>query len=375
MSVRSVLSPLRAAIGAALRRRSLLILLIATLGVFGLISWGSFSGIRNQRDLVDKAERGELQGFELFELGIGFSCNEQVCFVQANDGTPLGIEFPIPMPGQFGGFDPSGTPPEIRALEQNLPRVVQAFREKLDEQERALSPMATLGTRIRAAGTFWGVLFAVLAGATLLGAEWRWGVWRTLLTHEPRRGRVLLSRFLMLWIVIATGLAVTLGFTVGTDAVFRAISDVDATGGPGVATLARAAGRSLLSVEVYATMAGALATIVRTSFAGVGALVLLLADGLASGRYDWTRHFLPAQQIATLIPPSPRAETIGYAWWPPVRVGSASCTAAPDGFGVVCTEKLLAPIPQWRAALVLGAWIMGAALLAWIFVRRRDVPQ
>jgi hypothetical protein len=375
VSVRSGLSPLRAAIGAALRRRSLLILLVATLGVFGLMSWGSFADLRSQRNLVDQAERGELQGFELFELGIGFSCNEQVCFVEANDGTPLGIEFPIPNPGEFGEFDPSGTPPEIRALEQNLPRVVRAFRERLEEQERALSPMATLGTRIRAAGTFWGVLFAVLAGATLLGAEWRWGVWRTLLTHEPRRSRLLQSRFLMLWIVIAGGLAVTLGFTIGTDAVFRAISGIDASGGPGVATLARAAGESLLSIEIYATMAGALATIVRTSFAGIGSLVLLLGDGLASGRYQWMRHFLPAQQIATLIPPSPRAETIGYAWWPPIRVGATSCTATPDGFGVVCTEKILPLIPQWRAAVVLGAWILGVALLAWIFVRRRDIPQ
>lgn len=375
MSVRSTLSPLGAAIGAALRRRSLLILLVATLGVFGLMSWGSFSDLRSQRDLLDKAERGELRGFDVFQLRISTNCDGQTCTLATEDGSSLGITFPQPTEEEFNKFDPNQLPPELEVIEQNMSQLVSALRENLDEQEHALSPAATLHSRARAAGTFWGVLFAVLAGASLLGAEWRWGVWRTLLTHEPRRGRVLLSRLAMLWIVVAGGLAVTLGFTFGTDALFRALTDVDATGGPGIMTLARSAGKSLLSLEFYASMAGALATIVRTSFAGIGSLVFLLAEGLAAGRFNWLRHFLPAQQVGTLIPPFAGADTTGYAWWPPELVGSVACTATPGGFEVTCTETLLKPIPQWRAALVLGAWVLVAALLAWIFVRRRDVPQ
>lgn len=375
MSVRSALSPLGAAIGAALRRRSLLILLVATLGVFGLMSWGSFSDLRSQRNLLDRADRGELRGFDVFQLRISTNCDGQTCFISTGDGRSLGIEFPQPTEEQFNKFDPNALPPELEVIERNLPELVSALREALDEQEDTLSPGATLRARIRAAGTFWGVLFAVLAGASLLGAEWRWGVWRTLLTHEPRRGRVLLSRFAMLWIVIAGGLAVTIGFTVGTDALFRALTDVDATGGPGIGTLARSVGKSLLSLEFYASMAGALATIVRTSFAGIGSLVFLLAEGLAAGRFHWLRHFLPAQQVATLIPQFAGVETTGYAWWPPVLAGSVSCSASPGGFEVTCTETLLEPIPHWRAALVLGAWVLVAGILAWIFVRRRDVPQ
>jgi hypothetical protein len=375
VSVRSALSPLGAAIGAALRRRSLLILLIATLGVFGLMSWGSFSDLRSQRNLLDKAERGELRGFDLFQLRISTNCDGQTCTLGTQDGRSTGITFPQPTEEQFNEFDPNQLPPELEVIEQNLPTLVSALRETLEEQEHALSPPSTLRSRIRAAGTFWGVLFAVLAGASLLGAEWRWGVWRTLLTHEPRRGRVLLSRFAMLWIVIAGGMAITLGFTLGTDALFRAITDVDATGGPGIATLARSAGKSLLSLEFYASMAGALATIVRTSFAGIGSLVFLLAEGLAAGRFHWLRHFLPAQQVATLIPQFAGVETTGYVWWPPILAGSVSCTATPGGFAVTCTETLLKPIPHWRAALVLGAWVLVATLLAWIFIRRRDVPQ
>ncbi len=375
MSVRSALSPLRAAIGAALRRRSLLILLVATLGVFGLMSWGSFSDLRSQRNVLDKAERGELRGFDVFQLRISTNCDGQTCTLATEDGRSLGIMFPQPTQEEFSKFDPNQLPPELEVIERNLPQLVDALRGSLDEREHTLSPGATLRSRIRAAGTFWGVLFAVLAGASLLGAEWRWGVWRTLLTHEPRRGRVLLSRFAMLWIVVAGGLAVTIGFTLGTDALFRALTDVDATGGPGIETLARSVGKTLLSLEFYASMAGALATIVRTSFAGIGSLVFLLAEGLAAGRFHWLRHFLPAQQVATLIPQFAGVETTGYAWWPPVLAGSVSCSASPGGFEVICTETLLKPIPHWRAALVLGAWVLVAGLLAWIFVRRRDVPQ
>ncbi len=376
MRVRSALSPLRAAIGAALRRRSLLILLVATHGVFGLMSWGSFADLRSQRNLLDKAERGELRGFDVFQLRISTNCDGQTCTLATEDGRSLGVTFPQPTEEEFNKFDPSRLPPELAVIEQNLPQLVDALRGSLDEQEGTLSPGATLRARIRAAGTFWGVLFAVLAGASLLGAEWRWGVWRTLLTHEPRRSRVLLSRFVMLWILIAGGLAVTLGFTVGTDALFRAITDVDATGGPGIETLARSFGKSLLSLEFYASMAGALATIVRTSFAGIGSLVFLLAEGLAAGRFNWLRHFLPAQQVAALIPAfAGGVDTNGYVWWPPVLAGPVSCSASPGGFEVICTETLLEPIPHWRAALVLGAWALVAGLLAWIFVRRRDVPQ
>ena len=376
MSVRSTFSPVGAAIGAALRRRSLLILLVATLGVFGLMSWGSFSDLRSQRNLLDRAERGELSGFEVFELRISTHCDGQTCTIATQDGRSTGITFPQPTEETFNKFDPNQLPPEIEVIEQNMPQLVSALRETLAEQEDTLSPAATLRSRIRAAGTFWGVLFAVLAGASLLGAEWRWGVWRTLLTHEPRRGRVLLSRFAMLWVVIAGGMAITLGFTAGTDALFRSITDIDASGGPGIGTLARSAGKSLLSLEFYASMAGALATIVRTSFAGIGSLVFLLAEGLAAGRFHWLRHFLPAQQVATLIPQfAGGVDTNGYVWWPPVLAGSVSCSATPGGFEVTCTETLLKPIPHWRAAIVLGAWVLVPALLAWIFVRRRDVPQ
>jgi hypothetical protein len=218
------------------------------------------------------------------------------------------------------------------------------------------------------------VLFAAIVGATLLGAEWRWGVWRTLLTHEPRRARVLVSRYALLWIVIAGGLVLTLAFTAVVDAVFRTMSSVGASGGPGLGAIGATAGKALLSVEVYGTVAGVLATIARTSFAGIGSLIFLLGDGLATARFDWLRHISPSQQVAALIPP-PFLQERGYVWFPPQSSGAVTCAPAPGGSNVLCTEKLLGPIPQARAVIVLVVWIALAAVVGWLFVRRRDVPQ
>lgn len=370
MSVRSGLSPLGAAIGAALRRRSLLLLLVVSFGVFGLISWGSFSSLKSERDLVAQAESGELQGFEIFNLVGGTTCFEDGrCEIVDREGNPLGIAFTLPE----GGFSPTDEPPELKAIQENMGQLTSAVRRELEEREQELSWRATLRDRLRAAGTLWGVILAVIAGATLLGAEWRWGVWRTLLTHEPRRGRVLLSRLGMLWVVVGLGFVAVIAFASGMDALFRAFVDVDASGGPGPKTLGRDAAKALLSVEVYATIAGVLATTVRASFAGIGSLVLLLGEGLLVRRFESIRHFSPAQQVARLF--DVQLLQGGVVWWEPLRTGPTSCTLGPDGGLVECRERILPPIPQWRAVVVLLAWIVVAGLIGAYFLRRRDVPQ
>jgi hypothetical protein len=200
-------------------------------------------------------------------------------------------------------------------------------------------------------------------------------VWRTLLTHEPRRGRVLATKLTALWVAIGLGALGVLAFTAGLDAIFRRISDIGSSGGPGLATLARVSARSLLSLELYATLAAAMTMFIRTSFAGMGALLFILADGLTTRRFIWLRHFLPNQQIATLIPPGSQfVETPGYAWWPLINTSGARC--APDASGsITCIETPLKAIPHWRASLVLAAWIAAFALAAWAVLRARDVPQ
>ena len=376
--MRSVLGPYRASMTQARRRRVVRVLIAAMIAVFGLIAWSSYPDYRNDRHLLTQFERGDLDPQKLLQQTHGFNCDPDSCQLIDSHERPFGPRIPIsqitrPQPGEKGpqAFGPEITPQDI---EQHLAEFIPDLRAQLKAEGKELSPRTSLQARTRSLGTFWGVLFAVFIAATIIGAEWRWGVWRTLLTHEPRRRRLLLAKFATVWTMIAITFAIIVGVTAGLDAIFRTISSVSTSGGPSTAGIARGVGKSLLSLELYATFAASLTMIIRASFAGVGSLVLLLGDGLASHKWPWLRHALPTQQIARLIAPPLRGIGGSYVWFPLATSGRSVCTKDPRGFDF-CHDVLLPPVPQWRAVVVLLGWILLATLIAWIFLRARDVPQ
>jgi hypothetical protein len=384
--MREVLGPLRASLGQV-KRRSILVLFGAMLVVWGLITWGHYTEYRSQRDVVLRADEGRLRTEDFYRLVPGgFQCGPDqeptpgqappttlTCQFTSREGRAIGDPFVMTDFNKFSAR-PGQEDPFITAVRDALPRLLPSIKADLARQAARLAPLAVLRDRAAALGTFFGILFVVIITATFIGAEWRWGVWRTLLTHEPRRGRVLAAKFGAVWIAVAVGAIALLAVTAGLDTIFRRLSDIDASGGPAVLTLARVTGRSLLSLELYATVAAALATTIRTSFAGVGSLLFLLGDGLATNRFRWLRHFLPTQQIATLIPATTLGEKPGYVWWPRLTGGSDVCTSR--GFGVVeCVPVPLKAIPHWRASLVIAAWIAVFVLTTWALLRKRDVPQ
>lgn len=377
--MREALGPVFASL-AQVRRRSILFLFVAALVVWGLITWSYYTTYRSQRAALLAGERGDLRPEILYRLAPGgFSCmgeepsptpQEQRCRFIDRLGREFGPTFTIQPPNPD---DPANKDPYLEAIKGALPSLLPEFRSQLEQDAARLAPRVVLRDRAETLGTFFGILFVVLIASTLIGAEWRWGVWRTLLTHEPRRGRVLAAKLAALWVAVAVGAIGLLAVTAGLDAVFRMMSNIEASGGPDVAILARVAGRSLLSLELYATVAAALATTIRTSFAGMGSLLFILGDGLASGRFTWLRHFLPTQQIATLLPGHPFNQRPGYTWWPQIT-GIDRCQVEATG-GVNCFTTPLKPIPHWRASVVLVGWIVAFALAAWAMLRARDVPQ
>lgn len=399
----AALGPYRASLTQARKRRALKALLLATLAVFGLIAWSSYPTYRSQKNLLERLESGQITLEEVLQQSGGFSCSESACQIVDRSGRPIGPPLPIapgafgpqpqPLPGETSTETPGAGGPSEKPTEQPepdkfggppiskedlrraLPELIPAFRQDVAQAEKRLTPRASLKSRARAAGVFWGVLFIVFAASTVVGAEWRWGVWRSLLTHEPRRIRMVVAKVATVWTVVAVGLAVTLAFTAGLDAIFRTISHVSAGGGPSVAGIARTAGKSLLSLEVYATFAAAAVMAIRASFGGIASLALLLGDGLASAKWPWLRHVVPTQQIARLLPPP--ADNFfggGYVWWG--QLGSGRIVCEPRGVGITeCREIPFTAIPHWRAVLVLFAWIALASVIAAVVVRVRDVPQ
>jgi hypothetical protein len=182
------------------------------------------------------------------------------------------------------------------------------------------------------------------------------------------------SKFAALLTYVLIGFIAALVVSTAVDVVMRNVLDVNASGGPGVARLAKEAGWAALSMGVYATLAGALTLSVRTSLAGTTSLLLLLGDHLLTTKFTWLRTYLPVQQVASLLP-TPATVTSGYVWPPPILVKFECVVRNADVPFRECRDVMLKPIPHWRASLVLGAWLIGFVLAAWAVFRSRDVPQ
>jgi ABC-2 family transporter len=378
------LGPYRAALRLG-RRRSLIVLLGIALALLGTLAWTSYRDLNSQRKFLKDLQHGTFATSALFRFGVA-------CFggggPQGPPGSPIAPQGPescqfIGPGGQPIGPSFKGDPFNEGGLSKEQitkirPQLIEAQRQVIRADERILRARTVFSSRVRSLGTLLGVVFIVILGSTFMGAEYRFGVWRTLLTHEPRRARVLIGKFIALWTLVLIAFVSTLFVMSVVDAVMRVVSHVHASGGASIARLVGKAGFALLVLELFATIAATFALAARVSLAGLLTLVMILGDHLLIGKYHFLRHYSPVQQVATLVP---RLTTIGTGYaWPPRLVGGVVCqpssVTGPGGgtFGT-CREIMLKPIPHWRASVVLSAWLIGFVLLAWSALRARDVPQ
>jgi ABC-type transport system involved in multi-copper enzyme maturation permease subunit len=392
------------------RRRGVVLLLTIGIALFGALAWGSYRELNSQRSFLHKLRtttdfRVAFQNFGITCTGPDFGRQpppEQTetaqpatgsaspepppaepepfpgkpgsvpqdleCQFVGNDGVPIG---PIFHGDPYSGTKGGGITPE--QIDELRPQLIQSQEANVARTEKLFGPRDLFETRVRALGTFVGMVFAVLLAATLIGAEFRWGVVRTLLTHEPRRGRLLAGKLVALWTFVAAGFLIVLAVVTGVDVVMRITSNVHASGGPSALRIAKQAGWAVLSLELWATMSATLVMLARVSIAGVVTLLATVGDHLLVSKFHWLRHYLPTQQIASLLP-TPTKITTAYVWYPKVT-GGFVCTRNASEFFENCREIVFKPIPHWRASLVLVGWTLGFALVAWGVLKARDVPQ
>ena len=156
------------------------------------------------------------------------------------------------------------------------------------------------------------IVGAVIAGAAVAGGEWKYGTVTAALTWEPRRHRLLAARFGAAALV-AGSVAIALQLLLMLAAFPGALAN-GSTATPGRGwwgALALAVLRAALLTIVAALIAEAIATVGRSTAAGVIATFVWVAvlEGLVRGLRPRLARFLWAENVATVLPwASPRTE-------------------------------------------------------------------
>jgi len=202
------------------------------------------------------------------------------------------------------------------------------------------------------------ILLGALLGASLGGADWTNNTMTTLLTWEPRRIRVLLTRAVVVVLVAFV-------ITIGLQAIFAAIFWLGAsTRGMTAFTpssLWSDVFQTMLRTSAVATGFGlialSIATIGRSTVSSLGALFgyLILFEGVIAG-------FRPSIQGWLLV----RAGSVVVSQSPIYDYGSSSYYSSTSP-----TPTVLMSVA--RADAVVGVYVLVLLVLALLVFRRRDV--
>jgi ABC-type transport system involved in multi-copper enzyme maturation permease subunit len=128
--------------------------------------------------------------------------------------------------------------------------------------------------------------------ASFVGAEWEAGTIGTLLTHEPRRGRVIVAKVVVVAIFAMVSTAILLAL-LSTALLPAAIvrGTTAGTGGPWVASTAKLGLRVIATSGLVAVFGSSLAMAARRTSVAIGVLLLAFLFGTILGQIvpEWTR--------------------------------------------------------------------------------------
>jgi len=252
---------------------------------------------------------------------------------------------------------------DIACTAGDVPTADDLFEDPRFVAERGLPELA-IGMAVV------GALVAALVGATAVGADWSSRAMITLLTWEPRRLRLLGTRLAAIALVCAAAGVVAQLLVLGLGAVTAQLRGTWATppAADEIAGLVPHAHfwRDLLSLQlrgvVLMVLAAVLAASVTTVTRHTGGLLGLLfawfavaenAVRILGSDRGWPRWLLTENIVAFLLPGGQRM---------------ASTSEGPTG--ALQPETLVSNLD---ALLYLGAVTAGAAVLAGVLLRRRDL--
>lgn len=195
---------------------------------------------------------------------------------------------------------------------------------------------------------------ALIFGALVLGSEYHWETWKTVLSQHSSRVSVYAAKLA----VLAIG-AVVMVLALGASAVGAAVTIAQLEGQsivwPSAAEIARALAAGVLICTTWACLGATLAVILRSVATPIGlGLVWMLAvqnllTTIAAPALDW---------VATLQKGLPGANAGSLA-------ASMGASEAAPGIDEIVTSG--------QATLVLAAYLTGFALAGAVLLARRDI--
>jgi len=210
---------------------------------------------------------------------------------------------------------------------------------------------------IQHTGTF-TVLLGVVLGASLMGADWGAGTMTTLLTWEPRRIRVFLTRALVVAIVVAVITLVLQALLLGGFRLAVALRGTTLGSPPGLfGDVVQSVLRVSAVAVAFGLVAMAVATVGRSTVAAVGVLFgyLVLFEGVIAG-------FRPSIQDRLLV----RAAGVVVSQQPIYDQNASSSS----GFSNQLPKVLLGISEAW---VVVATYLVVLTVLALFVFRARDV--
>lgn len=217
----------------------------------------------------------------------------------------------------------------------NRIRLTELWPEGRDEtNERALVP-----------SLIFLVIGGLLGGASMVGADWRFGTMSTLLTWEPRRVRLAAARFAAVFVLaFGIGLALQALLVGGLLPAFLSNGVTEGADAGWAWSLVTGMVRMQLLVGFAALLGAATAMLGRNTAAALGAAFayMIVGENLVRAWKPWLRPWLLAENAYIFL-----------AGFTPSDIGIGR------GFGA--------------AAATLAAYALGLAAVAVVVFRRRDV--
>lgn len=196
-----------------------------------------------------------------------------------------------------------------------------------------------------------GVLVVALLAGGHVGAEWSGRTIRSLLTHERRRWRVLLAKWVSLWLAAVASMVACWVALAAVGPVLAAVAHLPGRDTPwwdGTGATVAQLGRAAAVLAVLAAVGVAAATVTRNVVGTIATTIGVVAVALMVGASATLRPWTPASSVQAWMGFGAHGGYLPTSYWSRFLDGSASIGTARAVLGLLTASVVAAAVAGWR---------------------------